>query len=151
MIRTAKLILLMALASTAALYAADDAQTLAQRHVDLIRVGSVDKLVADYADDAVVIASPGLFSSRPATEEGFGQGKAEIKKLFELFCGPKYFTAVKGMVAHVEKVSDTIAVLHWTQFKGTPQQVSGTDIFVTKNGKITTQWVGDGIPDAPKK
>ena len=146
-----KLILLMAVVSAAALYAADDAQTLVQRHVDVIRTGNVDKLVADYADDAVVLTPPGLFSSRPATEEGIGQGKAEIKKLFELLCGPKYFTAVKGMDAHVEKVSDTIAVLHWTQFKGTPQQISGMDVFVTKNGKITTQWLGPGTPDAPKK
>lgn len=144
-----KLILLMIVAG-AALYAADDAQTLTQRHVDVIRTGNVDKLIADYADDAVVLTPPGLFSSRPAIEEGIGQGKAEIKKLFELLCGPKFFTAVKGMDARVEKVSDTVAILHWTQFKGTPQQQSGEDVFVTKNGKITTQWLGPAAPDAPK-
>jgi len=48
------------------------------------------------------------------------------------------------------KVSDTVAILHWTQFRGTPQQVSGEDVFITKNGKIATQWIGAGAPDAPK-
>jgi hypothetical protein len=116
----------------------------------VIRTGNVDKLVADYADDAVALTPPGLFSSRPPTEEGIAQGKTEIKKLFQLLCGPKYFTAVKGMDARIEKVSDSVAILHWTQFKGTPQQISGEDVFITKNGKITTQWLGAGVPDAPK-
>ncbi len=150
MIRTTRLIVLLAAAVAPVLHAADDARTLAQRHVDVIRTGDVDKLMADYADDAVALTPPGLFSSRPANEEGIAEGKAEIKKLFELLCGPKYFTAVKGMDARVERVSDTIAILHWTQFKGTPQQLSGTDVFVAKNGKITTQWLGPGTPDAPK-
>jgi ketosteroid isomerase-like protein len=150
MITTTRLILLLAAAGMSALHAADSAQTLTQRHVDVIRTGDVDKLVADYADDAVALTPPGLFSSRPATEEGIAEDKAELKKLFELLCGPKYFTAVKGMDARIERVSDTVAVLHWTQFKGTPQQLSGIDVFVTKNGKIVTQWLGPGTPDAPK-
>ncbi len=49
-----------------------------------------------------------------------------------------------------KRVSDTIAILHWVQFKGTPQQISGEDVFVTKNGKITMQWLGPGTPDAAK-
>ena len=149
MIRTARLILFLAAASATILHAADDAQTLAQRHVDVIRTGSLEKLMADYADDAVALTPPGLFSSRPANEEGIAEGKAEIKKLFELLCGPKYFTAVKGMDARIEKVSGTVAILHWIQFKGTPQQLSGMDVFITKNGKITTQWLGPGTPDPP--
>src|SRR4051794_38643590 len=106
MIRKASFMFLLAVGCAAILSAADDAQTLAQRHVDVIRTGNVDKLVADYADDAVALTPPGLSSSRPPSEEGIAQGKAEIKKLFELLCGPKYFTAVKGMDAHIEKVSD---------------------------------------------
>ncbi len=150
MIKITGIIFLMTVMSASILSAADDAQTLAQRHIDVIRTGNVDKLVADYADDAVALTPPGLTSSRPPTEEGIAQGKAEIKKLFELLCGPKYFTAVKGMDARIEKVSDTIAVLHWTQFKGTPEQISGIDVFVAKNGKIVTQWLGPGAPDAAK-
>jgi len=150
MIRIASLIFLLTVGTAAILNAADDAQTLTQRHVDVIKTGNVDKLVADYADDAVALTPPGLFSSRPANEEGIAQGKAEIKKLFQLLCGPKYFAGVKSMDARVEKVSDTVAILHWTQFRGTPQQVSGEDVFITKNGKITTQWIGAGAPDAPK-
>jgi ketosteroid isomerase-like protein len=143
--------LFLAAAAATTLHAADDAQTLAQRHVEVIRTGNVDKLMADYADDAVALTPPGLFSSRPANEEGIAEGKAEIKKLFELLCGPKYFTAVKGMDARIEKVSGTVAVLHWIQFKGTPQQLSGMDVFVTKDGKITTQWLGPGTPEAAAK
>ncbi len=150
MIKTTRLILLLAAAGAMALHAADDAQTLAQRHVDVIRTGNLDKLIADYADDAVALTPPGLFSSRPATEEGIALGKADIRKLFEMLCGPKYFTAVKGMDARIEKVSDTVAILHWVQFKGTAQQLSGEDVFVTKNGKITVQWLGPGTPDAPQ-
>src|SRR5215472_14479490 len=150
MIRATKVITLLAAATAMVLHAADDAQTLAQRHVDVIRTGDVEKLVADYADDAVALTPPGLFSSRPANEEGIAQGKAELRKLFALLCGPKYFIAVKGMDARIERISDTVAILHWVQFKGTPQQLSGMDVFVTKNGKITTQWLGPGTPDAPK-
>ncbi len=150
MMRTTRLILFLTAAATL-LRAADDAQTLAQRHVDVIRTGNIDKLMADYADDAVALTPPGLLSSRPANEEGIAEGKAEIKRLFELLCGPKYFTAVKGMDARIEKVSGTVAILHWIQFKGTPQQLSGMDVFVTKNGKITTQWLGPGTPEAPAK
>jgi ketosteroid isomerase-like protein len=151
MIRATRLILFLAAAAATLLHAADDAQTLAQRHVDVIRTGNIDKLMADYADDAVALTPPGLFSSRPANEEGIAEGKAEIKKLFELLCGPKYFTAVKGMDARIEKVSGTVAILHWIQFKGTLQQLSGIDVFVTKNGKITTQWLGLGTPEAAAK
>jgi hypothetical protein len=75
----------------------------------------------------------------------------KIKKLFELLCRPKFFIAVKGMDARVEKGSDTIAVLHWIQFKGTPQQLSGMDVFVIKNGKITMHWLGPANPDVPAK
>ena len=149
MLKTTRLIVFLVAAGAALLHAADDAQTLAQRHVDVIRTGNLDKLIADYADDAVALTPPGLFSSRPANEEGIEEGKAQIKKLFELLCGPKYFTAVKGMDARIERISDTVAVLHWIQFKGTPQQLSGIDVFVTKNGKITMQWLGPGTPDAP--
>ena len=151
MTQTLKFFLVLAMAGAVSLQAADDARTLAQRHVDIIRTGDVDKMMADYADDAVALTPPGLFSSRPADEEGIESGKAEIKKLFELLCGPKFFTAVKGMDARIEKVSDTIAILHWIQFKGTPQQLSGMDVFVTKNGKITMQWLGPGNPDVPAK
>ncbi len=151
MTKTRKYFLLMAMAGVVSLHAADDARTLAQRHVDVIRNGDVDKLVADYADDAVALTPPGLLSSRPASEEGIASGKTEIHKLFELLCGPKYFTAVKGMDARIEKVSDTIAILHWIQFKGTPQQLSGMDVFVTKNGKIITQWLGPASSDVPAR
>ena len=151
MTQALKLLLVLAMSGVVSLHAAEDARTLAQRHVDVIRTGDVDKLVADYADDAVALTPPGLFSSRPVSEEGIASGKAEIRKLFELLCGPKFFTAVKGMDARIEKVSDTIAILHWIQFKGTPQQLSGMDVFVTKNGKITMQWLGPANPDVPAK
>src|SRR5438067_443807 len=104
MTQTLYILLIVMIAGTISLEAADDARTLAQRHVDVIRTGDVDKLVADYAEDAVALTPPGLFSSRPADEEGIASGKAEIKKLFELLCGPKFFTAVKGMDARIEKL-----------------------------------------------
>ena len=150
MIKTARLILLTAVAGAALLHAADDSEVLARRHVDLIKVGSVDKLVADYAEDGVALTPPGLYGSGPASEEGIAAGKAEIKKLFDMLCGPKYFTAVKSMHAQFQKVNANVTIMRWKQFEGTPDEVTGEDIFITKDGKITTQWLGPGTATGKK-
>jgi hypothetical protein len=31
--------------------------------------------------------------------------------------------------------------MHWVQYKGTPKEVSGYDVFVTRDGKIVFQTV----------
>lgn len=54
------------------------------------------------------------------------------------------FDAVRSMVTTIEPHGDDVAVLHWTQFKGTPHEGSGQDIFVVHSGKVVFQ---DIIPD----
>ena len=31
--------------------------------------------------------------------------------------------------------------MHWVQFKGTPKELSGTDVFVVRGGKVVFQTV----------
>jgi hypothetical protein len=50
-----------------------------------------------------------------------------------------HFTAVRGMDARIEQISDEVALLHWIQFRGTPQEITGIDIFVVRNGKVIIQ------------
>jgi hypothetical protein len=40
--------------------------------------------------------------------------------------------------------------MHWVQFEGTPKKVSGTDVFVIRNGKVISQSVLVNPPPAGK-
>ena len=49
--------------------------------------------------------------------------------------------AVKSMAATYEIREDGNALMHWTQWPGTDKEVSGTDVWVIRNGKIVSQTV----------
>ena len=40
--------------------------------------------------------------------------------------------------------------MHWVQFDGTPQRLSGTDVWVIRNGKVISQTVLLDPPPAKK-
>jgi ketosteroid isomerase-like protein len=120
--------------------ATDTPKQVVQRHVDAIRKGGVDGVMADFADDAVLVAAPGIFpSSRPASEATATVGKKNIRKFYEMLIDKDHFPAVKSMDPRIEQLSDEVAILHWKQFPGTPQEVTGIDIFVVRDGKVVIQ------------
>jgi hypothetical protein len=135
-----KAALLLICLGAAILQAADTPKDVVQRHVDTIRKGDLNAVMVDFADDAILVAEPGMFpGSRPATEATANTGKQNIRKFYEMLVDKDHFAAVSGMDPHIEQLSNEVAILHWTQFKGTPKQVTGMDIFVVRNGKIVLQ------------
>jgi hypothetical protein len=75
-------------------------------------------------------------------------GKENIRKFFAVLTSAESNPAVKSMAATYEIRDDGNALMHWTQWPGTDKEVSGTDVWVIRNGKIVSQTV---IVTPPKK
>ena len=41
----------------------------------------------------------------------------------------------------VQNAGPDTSIMHWVQFKGTPKEISGYDVFVVRGGKIVFQTV----------
>jgi len=143
-----KAALLLACLGAMIVQAADTPKQVVQRHVAMVQKGDVNAVMADFAADAVLVASPGVFSgTRPASEATATDGNKNIRKFYEILTDKDHFAAAKSMVSQIEQLSDEVALLHWKQFPGTPQEVSGLDIFVVRNGKVAIQSI---FVDPPK-
>ena len=128
----------LTLTATAAFAAATPAQVVAH-HVDVIKKGDLEAVMADYADDAVVVTPPGLMPSVPKAQPGTFVGKNEVRKVFVLLTDKNHLPDVQSMVADIESRGDGVAILHWVQHKGQPNQVAGEDVFLIRNGKVIFQ------------
>ena len=115
-------------------------------HVASMKTGNVDAVMRDYAPNTVVITPPGLVpTQKPATGPGVYSGIANARKVFVVLTGPGSIAGIRAMETRVEPLGGDVALLHWVQFRGTPKQVSGTDVFVVRGGKVVVQ---DIIVDA---
>ena len=115
-------------------------------HVASMKTGNVDAVMRDYAPNTVVITPPGLVpSQKPATGPGVYSGIANARKVFVVLTGKGSLAGIRAMETTVEPLGGDVALLHWVQFRGTPKQVSGTDVFVVRGGKVVVQ---DIIVDA---
>ena len=139
--------LLLSLAATPVL-AQDSAKVILDRHERTIKAGDLAGVMADYADNAVLVTPAGIV----AGEKNIGgvnlfDGKTNIRKFFQVLT-TRELPAVKTMATSYEyKTNDTV-LMHWRQYPGTPKEVSGTDIWVIRGGKIITQVV---LVNPPKK
>lgn len=126
-------------------HAADLTPTqIVQRHT--ASGGDVDKIMADYADDAVV------FQQGQAI-----QGKAAIRELFARMFGPRPAAAPPGRGVAPPRAGPAAGMKVtrvWEQgnvgfmtWEAGP--VKGTDEFLVKNGKIAVQVVYTSGPPAP--
>ncbi len=116
-----------------------------EHHVGAMKTGDVSAIMSDYADNTVVIAPAGLVPDQnPPTGPGVYSGKNEATRVFTTLTNKDNIEAVKSMVTTIEPRGNDVAFLHWMQLAGTPQQVSGQDIFVVRDNKIVFQ---DIIPD----
>jgi hypothetical protein len=92
-----------------------------------------------------VIAPEGLVEDQtPASGPGVFSGALDAERVFATLVAPDNLKAIRGMETRIEPLSEDVAILYWTQFKGQPNEVSGRDVFVVRNSRILFQ---DIIPD----
>lgn len=121
---------------------ADSAQTILDRHVAAMKAGDLAAVMADYADNAVVIAPNGIAPGE-VNVAGFNvfDGKANISKLFTVLTGKDNAAGMASMTTSYEFKGSDVVLMPWVQFKGEPNEVSGTDVWVIRDGKVQSQTV----------
>lgn len=129
-------------ASSAAAATYDSAEVILDRHVAAMKAGDLPAVMADYADDALVIAPHGIAPGE-ANVAGFNifDGKDNISKLFAVLTNKDNAAGMASMTTRYEYKSGDVALMHWVQFADTPEEVSGTDVWIIRDGKIITQSV----------
>lgn len=131
-----------AAADTAAAATADSAEVILDRHVAAMKAGDLAAVMADYADDALVIAPHGIVAGE-ANVAGFNvyDGKENITKLFAVLTNKDNAAGMASMTTTYASRGSDVTLMHWVQFKGTPQELAGSDVFVIRDGKIISQTV----------
>ena len=61
------------------------------------------------------------------------------RRVFATLTDREHHPGIVTMVTAIEPGGPGVALLHWVQFKGTPGQVSGEDVFVVRGGRIVHQ------------
>jgi ketosteroid isomerase-like protein len=104
-------------------------------HVANMRAGNLEGVLSDYAPDAVVVVPQGL-----ANASGVFVG-ADTRKLFSVLTDKDHLPGTKSMQTRYESAGPDTTLMYWVQFKGTPKEVSGHDVFVVRGGKVVFQSV----------
>jgi len=125
---------ILALSLSAGSASAADTRIL-DHHVANMKTGNLDGVLSDYAPDAVVVVPPGL-----ANANGVFVG-AETRKLFSVLTDKDHVPGNKTMQTRYESAGADTSLMYWVQFKGTPKEVSGHDVFVVRGGKVVFQSV----------
>jgi hypothetical protein len=138
-------------ADTAASSTADSAKVILDRHVASMKAGDLKAVMEDYADNALVIAPHGIAPGE-ADMGGFNvfDGKANISKLFAVLTNKDNAAGMASMTTTYEPRGNDVTLMRWVQFAGTPQELSGTDVFVIRGGKVISQAVLVNRPPATK-
>jgi hypothetical protein len=128
--------------SSATVSTADSAEVILDRHVAAMKAGDLQAVMDDYADNALVIAPHGIVPGE-ANVAGFNvfDGKANISKLFAVLTNKDNAAGMASMTTTYESRGSDVTLMHWVQFKGTPQELAGSDVFVIRDGKIISQTV----------
>jgi hypothetical protein len=127
-------VILPALLTAAPAFAGADTKVL-DHHVANMKSGNLEAVLSDYAPDAVVVTPAGMISP-----DGVFVG-SETRKLFSVLTGKDNLPGNKTMQTKYENAGADTSIMRWVQFKGTPKEVSGYDVFVTRGGKIAYQTV----------
>jgi len=139
--------IMMSLAASVA-FAADSSQAVLDRHVKAMTSGDLDTVMRDYADDALLIAPHGIAPGQTnVSGNDVFSGKANIRKFFAVLTDKAHNPAFHQMTATFESCGHNVTLMHWVQFGGQPQQVSGTDTWIIRGGKVIAQVVAvDAAP-----
>ena len=130
----------LAILAGAAHAATDQSAEVLNRHIAGMKGGDLAKIMADYADDALVITPHGVAPGQKAasTVDVFA-GKDEVKKLFSVLSDKDHVPNNKTMTTRFEHRGDDVTLMYWVQNAGKPNKVSGVDVFVIRDGKIHYQ------------
>jgi hypothetical protein len=115
-------------------FAAADTKVL-DHHVANMKSGNLEAVLSDYAPDAVVVTPAGM-----VTPDGVFVGP-DVRSLFRVLTGKDNLPGNKTMQTRYQSAGADTSIMHWVQFKGTPKEVSGYDVFVVRGGKIVFQSV----------
>ena len=114
--------------------AADTPSEVVARHMAAFNKGDLAAMMADYADDAVVLQSGSAV-----------QGKAAIQALFARIAAPPPSGAPRRPLTTTKLWQEgDVGFVNWT---GGP--INGTDQFLVRDGKIRVQVVFMAPPPAP--
>jgi ketosteroid isomerase-like protein len=113
----------------------DSAEVILDRHVAAMKAGDLQAVMADYADDALVIAPNGIVAGE-TNVAGFNvfDGAANISKLFAVLTNEDNAAGMASMTSTYEYKGSDGALMLWVQFAGPPQEISGTDVWVIRDG-----------------
>jgi len=125
--------LLTAGAALPALAAADT--KVLDHHVANMKSGNLEAVLSDYSPDAVIVTPAGM-----VTPDGVFVGP-EARTLFRVLTGKDNLPGNKTMQTRYQSAGADTSIMHWVQFKGTPKEISGYDVFVVRSGKIVFQSV----------
>jgi len=125
---------LLTVGAASAAFAAADTKVL-DHHVANMKSGNLEAVLSDYSPDAVIVTSPGM-----VTPDGVFVG-SEVRTLFRVLTGKDNLPGNKTMQTKYESAGADTSIMRWVQFKGTPKEVSGYDVFVVRGGKIVFQTV----------
>jgi len=113
-----------------------------EHHVAQMKTGNLEAVLSDYAPNAVIVTPPGAMS-----KSGVFIGK-DARTLFGILTNKENLPGNKTMQVSYENLGPDTTLMRWVQYKGTPKQLSGHDVFVVRGGKIVFQTVSI---DPPKK
>jgi hypothetical protein len=133
MLRTVCTIILASIMGIGAAAAADT--KILDHHVANMKAGNLEGILSDYAPNAVVVTPAGL-----ANANGVFVGP-DIRKLFSVLADKDHVPGNKTMQTRYESAGPDTTVMYWVQYKGTPKEVSGHDVFVVRGGKVAFQSV----------
>lgn len=122
-----------ALLGASAASAADN--KVLDHHVTHMKSGNLEEVLADYATDAVIVTPAGMISPN-----GVFIGK-DARKLFSVLTNKENLPGNKTMQVTYESLSPDTTLMRWVQYKGTPKQISGYDVFVIRGSRIVFQSV----------
>jgi len=106
-----------------------------EHHVAQMKTGNLEAVLSDYAPNAVIVTPPGAMS-----KTGVFIGK-EARTLFGILTNKENLPGNKTMQVSYENLGPDTTLMRWVQYKGTPKQLSGHDVFVVRGGKIVFQTV----------
>ena len=131
-------------------FADASSQAVLDRHVAAMKAGNLNAVMADYADNTLVIAPHGIAPGQTnvAGNDVFS-GKANARKLFAVLTDKDHVPGAKAMTVSYEQRGNDVTLMHWVQFKVKPEQVSGTDTWIIRGGKVIAQIVAVDPAPAP--
>jgi ketosteroid isomerase-like protein len=121
-------------ALTGSAWAGADTKVL-DHHVANMKTGDLNAVLSDYSPDVVIVTPPGAFSP-----DGIFVG-SEIRKLFTKLTAKDSLPGNQTMQTKYQSAGADTSIMQWVQFKGTPKEISGYDVFVVRGGKVVFQTV----------